>query len=157
MKRRPVLAAIAAAPFITAISTSAQTPTSEQANIDLVRRFYADVLNAMDAEAARDLFADDFVSPDFGSSPGIDGLIDDLASFFSATPATFASLKYEEDAIIADGDTVVFRGRLVGETLDGHHLETSEVTWYQIKDARISAFWGGTDQFDIQLQMSGLQ
>lgn len=108
---------------------------SEQ-NKDLVRRYYAEVLNGRDLDAVEEYFADErWIEPIRGG----------CFSYFQAFPDLHISI----DELIAEGDAVFVRSTMTG-THDGEYKgipptgrniasESAEV--YRVADGRFVGYW----------------
>jgi hypothetical protein len=117
MRRRAIFASLAA---LAVTPASAQTPEEIEARtIETVRRFYEESRNQHNPEAARGLVADDYQpSSTVAAAPGIDAFIEREVLFHATYAASYPSYGWIEDAIVADGTVVVWKGVLRGRKPD---------------------------------------
>ena len=87
---------------------------STEAQKAVVRRFVEEMLNGQNLAVAEELFTADFVDHDAddpaGRLSGIDGARAEVGAFLSAFP----DMRVTTDQIVAEGDTVVYRGQVSG-------------------------------------------
>ena len=80
----------------------------------VVRRFVEEMLNRQNLAVAEELFTADFVDHDAddpdGRRSGVDGARAEVGVFLSAFP----DMRVTADQLIAEGDTVVYRGTVSG-------------------------------------------
>jgi len=86
-----------------------------QHNMDLVRRHFEEIWNRRDAQACDELMAEDFVengaAPFEARAPGRVSGPGAMRGTVGWLTAQFPDLTFEIEAIVADGDLVVARGR----------------------------------------------
>ena len=108
---------------------------SEQSK-DVVRRYYAEVINGRDLDAVETFFADERI---------VEGVRRGCFSYFTAFPDMHVSL----DELIAEGDTVFLRSTLTG-THDGEykgipptgrHVASECAEVFRIADGRFVGYW----------------
>lgn len=104
---------IASAGLAIAVSMAA-LPAFAQDDMDVVKRFYADLLTTpADAtpEAVREVVAEDWEStPTPLGGPGAEGLVNTLGAFGQLIP----DLTWEPQEILQDGNRFIVRGRATG-------------------------------------------
>ena len=80
----------------------------------VVRRFVDEMLNRQDLAVAEQLFTPDFVDHDAddpdGRRSGVEGARAEVGAFLRAFP----DMRVSTDQLIAEADTVVYRGRVSG-------------------------------------------
>jgi len=145
VNRRHALAGlIASGAALAATGASAQDDTA--ANLETVRRFFADFRAGRDPEQLRGIVADDYVSQDPTAAPGIDAYIARSAEYFRNIDYSYTEYTWTEDALIGSGSTVVWRGREGGTTTDGKLTDVRYLYWFDLNDDHlITTFWTGVD------------
>lgn len=154
MNRRAVLVASGVS-LMGARSIGAQTPSSEQANVDTVRRFYEEFVNALDVDGADGIIHPDYEPTTPGNAPGIDAFKARFGDIFQSYGSEFSEFAYIEEQTMAAGDDVAYRGRFTATSTDGKLLDTPDVVWFRFRDGLILSFWGGTDSGEISRQLYG--
>ncbi len=108
---------------------------SEQ-NKDVVRSYYAEVLNGRDLDAVDKYFADERM---------VEGVRRGCFSYFTAFPDLHVSL----DELIAEADRVFLRSTMTG-THDGEykgipptgrHIAAESAEVYQVRDGKFVGYW----------------
>jgi predicted ester cyclase len=121
---------------------------SEQ-NKELVRAYYAEVLNGRDLDAVDRYFADERM---------VEGVRRGCFSYFTAFPDLHVSL----DELIAEGDRVFLRSTMTG-THDGEykgipptgrHVAAESAEVYQVADGRFVGYWCLTNVAGITRQLT---
>ena len=87
---------------------------SSEAQKAVVRRFVEEMLNGQNLVVAEELFTADFVDHDAddpdGHVSGVEGARAEVGVFLTAFP----DMRVTTDQVIAEGDTVVYRGTVTG-------------------------------------------
>lgn len=118
-------------------------------NKDVVRRYYAEVINGRDLDAVETFFADGRM---------VEGVRRGCFSYFTAFPDLHVSL----DELIAEGDTVFLRSTLTG-THDGEykgipptgrHVATECAEVFRIGDGRFVGYWCLTNVAGLMRQLT---
>jgi predicted ester cyclase len=121
---------------------------SEQ-NKDVVRSYYAQVINGRDLDAVETFFADERM---------VQGVRGGCFSYFTAFPDMHVSL----DELIAEGDGVFLRSTLTG-THDGEykglpptgrHVATECAEVFRIADGRFVGYWCLTNVAGLMRQLT---
>lgn len=118
-------------------------------NKELVRRYYADVLNGRNLDAVGDFYADERT---------IEGVQKGCFSYFAAFPDLHCSI----DELIAEGDAVFCRSTMTG-THDGEYkgipatgrnvsAEAAEV--FRIADGKFAGYWCQTNVAGLMRQLT---
>jgi predicted ester cyclase len=112
-----------------------RTAMSEESK-DVVRRYYAEVLNGRNLDAVGDYFADERV---------VEGVRRGCFSYFQAFPDLYLSI----DELIAEGDSVFCRSTITG-THDGEykgipptgrHVSSESAEVFRIVDGKFAGYW----------------
>jgi predicted ester cyclase len=118
-------------------------------NKDVVRRYYAEVINGRDLEAVDTFFADERM---------VEGVRRGCFSYFTAFPDMHVSL----DELIAEGDAVFLRSTLTG-THDGEykgipptgrHVATECAEVFRIADGKFVGYWCLTNVAGLMRQLT---
>jgi len=129
---------------------------SVEANKDLVRRFYAEAINARDLGACDRLLAEDFTHD--GERRGSAGQRAAVAAFLDG----FSDLANEILLIVGEGDLVAAHqrwagthdGEFAGVAPTGRRVEFTSTAFLRVESGRIAEAW---DEVDIAGLMSQLQ
>jgi predicted ester cyclase len=118
-------------------------------NKDVVRSYYAQVINGRDLDAVDTFFADERM---------VEGVRRGCFSYFTAFPDMHVSL----DELIAEGDTVFLRSTITG-THDGEykgipptgrHVATECAEVFRIADGRFVGYWCLTNVAGLMRQIT---
>ena len=131
----------------------------ESENIELFRRFYAEVFVDWNQELINELVAPEFRSHDWsvGSRTGPDGFRD----FYNPVPGCFPDTHYEVEDIIAEGDKVVVRWRLLGThkgefrgiAPTGRSISMNGIAIYRVEEGKLRERWVVYDLFGLISQL----
>jgi predicted SnoaL-like aldol condensation-catalyzing enzyme len=141
MNRRAVIGGLAGTLTMGAGTAFAQTPVSddqEAANIETVRRLYAEVYNAQDPEAARGIMAPEYTTNNDTYAPGIDAFMARLEDYFREMNRKYTMYRFEIVDAIASGNVVVTRTQLTGVDKDGMQTVSKAIVWYELADGLIA-------------------
>ncbi|MCB0866488.1 MAG: ester cyclase [Solirubrobacterales bacterium] len=127
-----------------------------EANKDVVRRFYAEVINGRDISAIDRLLTDDFTHD--GELRGRDGQKPAVATFLDG----FSDLRHEIDQILAEGDLVAARqtwsgthdGDFAGVAATRRRVEFGSTAILRIRDGMIAAAWDQVDVAGLMAQLT---
>lgn len=118
-----------------------------------------EILGSRDAEALREVFADDVIDHDPGpdQAPGVQGIVDFWSGMFTAFPDLVA----EPLTIVADDDrvTVVIdisgthTGPLQGHPPTGKAFRARGIQVGRFVDGRLVERWGATDEAGMLRQL----
>jgi steroid delta-isomerase-like uncharacterized protein len=105
-------------------------------NKELVRRYYAEVLNGRNLDAVGDYFADERM---------VEGVRRGCFSYFEAFPDLHVSV----DELIAEGDRVFCRSTLTGThdgeykgiPATGRHASSESAEVFRIADGKFAGYW----------------
>jgi predicted ester cyclase len=118
-------------------------------NKDVVRRYYAEVINGRDLDAVDTFFADERM---------VEGVRRGCFSYFTAFPDMHVSL----DELIAEGDSVFLRSTLTG-THDGEykgipptgrHVATECAEVFRVAEGRFVGYWCLTNVAGLMRQLT---
>ena len=129
-------------------------PNLEQ-NKDLVRRFYAEVINGRDVDAIDELLAEGFVHD--GESRGRDGQKPAVQAFLDG----FSDLHNEIELIVAEGDLVAAHqtwtgthdGEFAGVPATGKKVSFKSTAVLRIADGEIAEAWDVVDLTALMQQL----
>ena len=123
-------------------------------NKALLRRFYKDVY--VDWNMA---LVDEVVSPRFASHDWPEGATGPQAfrKYYAALRAAVPDARYEVDDLIAEGDRVVVRWRLLGThegdfrgiAPTGHAIELKGIAIYRVNEGRLMERWVVSDLYGM--------
>lgn len=124
-------------------------------NKEVIRRFYAEVINGRDLDAIDRLLTEDF-SHD-GELRGREGQRAAVAVFLDG----FSDLEHRIDQILAEGDLVAARqtwtgthdGEFAATAATGRRVEFGSTAVLEVRDGMIAAAW---DQVDVAGLMAQL-
>lgn len=127
-----------------------------EANKDLVRRFYAEVINGRDLDAIDELLTEDFTHD--GELRGRDGQRPAVAAFLDG----FSDLHNRIEQILAEGDLLAARqtwrgthdGEFAGVPATGRGVEFTSTAVLQIRDGMIAAAWDQVDVAGLMAQLT---
>ncbi len=131
----------------------------EAKNKEFARWYVEEVFNKHDLNTLLTCFAQDI----YGHSlpPGVPNGIQGVTIWFSALFGGFSDIRADVDEIIADGDTVIYRGTMTA-THDGQFLVLPPsgkkavvpvIEVWRIQDNKIVEHWGGIDTFSMMQQL----
>lgn len=137
------------------------TETTAAANKELVRRFYKDVYVDWNMDAADKVVSPQFYSHDWpqGGPTGPKAFRD----YYSSLRATAPDARYEVDDLIAEGDKVVVRWRLLGThqgefrgiAPTGRSIVLKGIAIYRVEAGKLVERWVVSDLFGVLEQMRG--
>jgi steroid delta-isomerase-like uncharacterized protein len=131
-----------------------------EANRALVLRFYEEVWNRGNVDAAREVFAPDYVRHDLRPSaalPGPDGQVKIAAEFRAAFP----DLRMTVDLIVAEDDLVAARwttsGTHTGPWADvaptGAQVTFSGMNVFRVREGKVVELWNHRDDLGVMEQV----
>ncbi len=121
---------------------------SEQ-NIEVVRDYYARVINGRDLDAVAEFFVDERL---------VEGVRSGCFRYFEAFPDLHVSL----DELIAEGDRVFLRSTMTGThdgeykgiPATGRHVATECAEVFRIADGRFAGYWCMTNVAGLMRQLT---
>ena len=149
MQRRALISGLAALSVVSLRSTGVQAQSpDEERNRAVVRRFFVELRNARNPGVAGELLSPDYTVPgDQTAAPGIEAFVARMGQYFDQLARDFTRFEWIEDALIAVGDVVVWRGRERGETTTGRRVNVANVSWFELDAAGLIVhIWGGYSQ-----------
>ena len=130
------------------------------ANKDVVRRFYEELWNRGNLDAADQLVAEDYVRHDLrpGDAPAGPAGQKAVAEKFRAA---FPDVRLELEALVAEGDLVAARWTIFGThrgawgdvAPTGRNVRFSGVNFFRIADNRIAEIWNIRDDLGLGEQV----
>jgi steroid delta-isomerase-like uncharacterized protein len=136
-------------------------PAADDAGVELIRRFHAELLAARDPAVVDEFFAEDFVSHNNppGFPPGRDGVKQFFATFGDAFPDVAVTI----DELVADGDMVAVattftgthEGELMGMAPTGQKVSVTGIDIVRVAGGRIVEHRGLTDVVGLMRQLGG--
>ena len=125
-------------------------------NKDLVRRFYAEVMNGRDLDAIDRLLTEGFVHD--GEARGRDGQKQAVRAFLNG----FSDLHDEIELILAEGDLVsahqawtgTHDGDFMGIAATGRKVKFTSTAILRIEDGMIAEAWDEVDLAGLMAQLS---
>lgn len=131
----------------------------ESENKELLRRFYAEVFADWNQELINELVAPEFRSHDWSvdSRTGPDGFRD----FYNPVLGCFPDTHYEVEDIIAEGDKVVVRWKLLGThegefrgiAPTGRSISMNGIAIYRVEGGKLRERWVVYDLFGLISQL----
>lgn len=132
-------------------------------NKALARRFYEELVNAQNLDAA-----EQFVAPDFiehlpmppGTPPGLEGFKVFMGAYFQAFP----DLRLNVEWMVAEGDMVVthltvrgtHKGELMGIPPTGKEVTVTLTDANRISGGKFVEHWANFDQFGLMQQIGAI-
>jgi steroid delta-isomerase-like uncharacterized protein len=133
---------------------------SLEENKALVRRFYEEVWGKGNFEAAREIFAEDYVRHDLRPGQGLPGPAGQqkIAADFRAA---FPDLRMTVDLMLAEDDLVAARWTTEGTHTGpwgelaptGKHARFSGVNIFRIRDGKVVELWNHRDDLGLMQQV----
>jgi len=141
-----------------------QVPTTDEiaaANKSLVRRFYKEVYVEWKMALVDEVLSPQFISHDWPE----DGATGPQAfrDYYSAIRSAVPDARYEVDDLIAEGDRVVVRWRLLGTHKGnfrgipptGRAIVLKGIAIYQVKDGKLMERWVVSDLHGLLEEIRG--
>jgi steroid delta-isomerase-like uncharacterized protein len=132
---------------------------ADEAGVELIRRFHAELLAARDPAVVDEFFAEDFVSHNNppGFPPGREG----VKQFFGTFRDAFPDVAVAIDELVADGDMVAVattftgthEGELMGMAPTGRTVSVTGIDIVRIAGGRIVEHRGLTDIVGLMRQL----
>ena len=141
----------------------AMNETNTKANKAVVQRYIDEIQNGHSLKAIDDVFSEGFVDHTASGGGvfvgGVEGLKQGYATFLKAFPDLHATV----EEMIAEGDKVVAYKTLkgthshdwLGIPATGKRIEFKIISIYQIKNDKITEFWGLQDEMTLRQQLTG--
>lgn len=126
-------------------------------NKDLVRRFYAEVINGREVDAIDRLLTEGFVHD--GEARGRDGQKQAVRAFLGG----FSDLRNEIELILAEGELVsahqswtgTHDGEFMGIAATGRKVTFTSTAILRIEDGMIAEAWDEVDVAGLMAQLAG--
>ncbi len=130
------------------------------ANKELLRRFYKEVYVEWDMTVADEVLSQQFVSHDWPE--GMSGP-QAFRDYYSAIRSTVPDGRYEVDDLIAEGDRVVVRWRLLGTQKGefrgiaptGRAIVLRGIAIYRVENGKLMERWVVSDLYGVLEQIRG--
>ena len=137
------------------------TDKTAAANKELVRRFYKEVYVDWNMALVDEVVSPRFISHDWpkGSPTGPEG----FRKFYSDIRSALPDARYEVDDLIAEGDKVVVRWRLLGThkgdfrgiAATGREIALKGIAIYRVEGGKLMERWVVTDLHGLLEEMRG--
>ena len=131
------------------------------ANKELVRRFYKEVYGDWNMALVDEVVSPRFTSHDWpkGSRTGPEGFRD----FYSAIRSALPDARYEVDDLIAEGDKVMVRWRLLGThkgdfrgiAATGREIALKGIAIYRVENGKLRERWVVSDLHGLLEEIRG--
>ena len=129
-----------------------------EANKALARRFYA-AINAGELDAITDVIGENFVEHE--EFPGLEPTRDGARKMFEMMRGAFPDFRMEIDDMIAEGDKVFLRARMLGThkgdfagiAPTGRKIDVRFADFVRIQSGRVVEHWGITDTGAMMQQL----
>lgn len=131
------------------------------ANKELLRRFYKEVYVDWNMEMAGEVLSPRFISHDWpeGGPTGLEAFRD----YYSAIRSAIPDARYEIDDLIAEGDRVVVRWRMLGThkgafgdiPASGKSIILKGIAIYRVEDGILMERWVVSDLHGVLEQIRG--
>jgi steroid delta-isomerase-like uncharacterized protein len=131
----------------------------------IVRRFYDEVVNGRDADAARELIADDIVFQDPAVPGGVLHGRAEVQQFIEALVAAFPDFHMSPDGPILVEDTTAVcrwvargthRGEFAGQPPTGRQISVPGIDLFTITEGRIAQMWVALDTLSMMQQLGAV-
>jgi steroid delta-isomerase-like uncharacterized protein len=125
---------------------------SEEANKELVRRHYEDIVNLNNLDAAEEQMAENFV--DHAARPGLASRGPEAArQAMAALHAVIPDARITLDEVIAEGDQVAVRatwrgthvGSFMGSPPSGKLVSITGMVFWRVTDGKLVGRWANLD------------
>jgi steroid delta-isomerase-like uncharacterized protein len=133
-----------------------------KANKAILKRFWDEGFNQVDANAVSEFVAADYHNHDMaaGEQNGIEGLL----QFMRLTHAAFPDMRVIADKIVAEGDIVVTRwsvtgthnGEFMGVPPTGRPITITGLAMHRIENGKIKEGWNNWDALGLLKQVGAL-
>ena len=125
----------------------------------LARRLYDEVINGRNLDLLDEVMADDFVEHE--ALPGMPTDREAPRQLFEMAIAAFPDFRMNVEDMIAEGDKVVARfrmlgtheGEFMGVPASGNEINVAAIDILQFRDDKVVAHWGVTDMAAMMEQM----
>jgi steroid delta-isomerase-like uncharacterized protein len=132
---------------------------ASDANKELLRRFYDEVINGRNLDLIDELLADDFVEHE--EFPGIPPTREGVKQTFAMFYAAFPDIHFRVDDLVAEGDLVAARvtvtgthqGEFMGIPATGRSVEIDVMDFVSYRDGKGTAHWGVSDMVSLLQQL----
>lgn len=137
-----------------------------QQNVELVRRHFEEIWNERDENACDELMAELFTehaaAPFASKAPGSVSGPAAMRTTVRWLTDQFPDVKFEIEAIVADGDLVVARVRARGSNLgrlngvlppSGKAFDYAQSHWFRVADGKLAEHWATRDDLSVMLQL----
>jgi len=132
------------------------------ANKAIMRRFYAEVVNAGNLDLIDELLTDDFVEHE--EFPGIPPGRAGVKQFFAMFKGAFPDGTFTPEQVLADGDLVAARisvrgthlGEFMGVAATGKPVDVQAADIVSFADGRATAHWGVFDAMAMMQQLGAI-
>jgi len=130
-------------------------------NVDLVRRYFDEIANGGNLDAADEIFVSTYKHTDPGSpnggGTGSQAIKDEVNAFRGAFP----DLVYDLQETITDGDLILGRwvatgtntGEFMGMPPTGNTVEFAGMTTFRIADGKLAEGWVNRDDLGLLQQL----
>ena len=140
-------------------SLLAQKKMSTDDNKALLKKFYADVFEKGNPDAAVNYIAKDAV--DHQGMPGQKAGLEGIIEFFKLMHAAYPELKVTVDDMIAEGDKVVAtmtmkgvnKGPFMGTPASNKEITMKFIDIVKFKDGKMTEHWGYGNDMEVMAQM----
>jgi steroid delta-isomerase-like uncharacterized protein len=132
------------------------------ANKAIMRRFYAEVVNAGNLDLIDELLTDDFVEHE--EFPGITRDREGVKQFFAMFKGAFPDATFTAEQVLAEGDLVAARvtvrgthlGEFMGVAATGKPIEVQAIDIVTFADGKGTAHWGVFDAMAMLTQLGAM-
>jgi steroid delta-isomerase-like uncharacterized protein len=132
------------------------------ANKAIMRRFYAEVVNAGNLDLIDELLTDDFVEHE--EFPGITRDREGVKQFFAMFKGAFPDATFTAEQVLAEGDLVAARvtvrgthlGEFMGVAATGKPIEVQAIDIVTFADGKGTAHWGVFDAMAMMEQLGAM-
>jgi steroid delta-isomerase-like uncharacterized protein len=132
------------------------------ANKAIMRRFYAEVVNAGNLDLIDELLTDDFVEHE--EFPGITRDREGVKQFFAMFKGAFPDATFTAEQVLAEGDLVAARvtvrgthlGEFMGVAATGKPIEVQAIDIVTFADGKGTAHWGVFDAMAMMEQLDAM-
>ena len=134
-------------------------PVYGEDNKEALRRFVTEVINKQNLDAIDELVAETYV--DYSPLPGADATREGLRESLRELFAAFPDFQSHEQGLVAEADTVVYRGLasgthrgdFMGTRATGRRAEFAEIHITRFADGKLVERWGLLDFAAMQQQL----
>jgi steroid delta-isomerase-like uncharacterized protein len=140
----------------------AEGKRASDANKELLRRFYDEVVNQGNLDLIDELLTEDFVEHE--EFPGLEQNREGVKQFFAMLRTAFPDLSMTVEHVVAEGDLAVanvrvrgtHQGEFMGVPATGKQIDVREIDLIRFRDEVATEHWGAFDAMGMMVQLGAM-